>query len=284
MSGGGQRPVLLIGGMDSSGGAGLLRDAAAASGAGVPYRVAVTAVTAQTDGAVTAIHPVPTEVVAAQIAAAGPVGAVKIGMLHGRRIVAAVAGALPPAPVVLDPVIRASSGRALLDREGLSALLELLLPRAALLTPNLPELRLLGDALGCPPGAEDEAIAGRLFARGCAAVLVKGGHGGDPRWATDRLFTPAAPPRRYRARRAPVELRGTGCQLASAIAASLAAGVSLDRAVRDARAGLNARFAEAAKRRPEGALPPAGPAGERRCGDGQLADHSAMRQSRVPGP
>ena len=117
------KAILVIGGVDSGGGAGILRDYSTARNLGVQVRVAVTAVTAQDDEGVHALHPMPPEIVAAQIASTGPVGAVKIGMLGTAAIVAAVVQALPAAvPVVLDPVLRSSSGHDLLDSQGLHAL------------------------------------------------------------------------------------------------------------------------------------------------------------------
>lgn len=253
------KPALLcIGGMDSSGGAGLLRDAATAAEFGLTCRVAVTAVTAQTDRAVSAVNPVPPDVVAAQIFAAAPgAGAVKIGMLGDGAIVdavaAALAGALRDVPLVLDPVLRSSSGRDLLDRAGLAALVDTLLPRAMLLTPNLPELRALGDWMDLPPTATEDAIVAALQARGAGAVLVKGGHAETAGEARDRLYLPAGGGvRDFTAPRHARALRGTGCHLASAIAAGLALGHPLEGAIARAKASVAARFA-----RPEQA-----------CGDG----------------
>lgn len=231
--------VLAIGGMDSSGGAGLLRDAATLADGGVMARVAVTAVTAQRADAVPAIQPVPPAIVAAQIAAAGPVGAVKIGMLANAGIVAAVAGALPPVPVVLDPVLAASAGPALIDAEGVARMLAELLPRATLLTPNRPELAALARALD----ATAEGAVAALLARGCRAVLVKGGHDDDPAASTDCLYRPGQPPLTFAAPRIAGTLRGTGCQLASAIAARLALGDNLPAAIAAAKAQVQRRFA-----------------------------------------
>ncbi len=233
--------VLLVGGMDSSGGAGVLRDAAAVDAAGAKSCVALTAVTAQTDRRVAAVHPVPPGVVRAQIAAAGTVGAVKLGMLCDRDIVLAVADALPDAPLVLDPVLRSSSGHALLDPEGAEALLTRLLPRTTLLTPNLPELRWLGQAMGC---AADQVVPALLQA-GCHAVLVKGGHGDDPAVSEDILHRADHPPVRFTSRRFSASLRGTGCQLASTIAGHLARGRALEQAVQAGKDALTARFAAA---------------------------------------
>ena len=242
------RPVLLVGGMDSSGGAGLLRDTATLAGLGVPARVAVTAVTAQTDRAVTASHPVPPEVVAAQIAAAGPdIGAIKIGMLATAGIVEAVANALPPAPLVLDPVLRSSSGADLLDPAGMALLMEKLLPRVFLLTPNLPELRMLAGLVGLKEGAAPERVVRTLLARGCDAVLVKGGHDeADTRSSADTLYRRDDEPVTFASPRYPGTLRGTGCQLASGIAGSLVLGFPLVEAISRAKGLIDARFVAAA--------------------------------------
>ena len=238
-------PLLLIGGLDSSGGAGILRDAATAAQHGVPYRTAVTAVTAQTDAAVTTIHLVPAPVIRAQIAAAGEVAAIKIGMLGTAAIVTAIADALPPVPLVLDPVLRASSGRALLDPPGLRLLIGRLLPRCMLLTPNLPELALLGRALGLPEGTTEAEIAAALIAAGARNVLVKGGHAATPGRCEDRLYRATGTVLRFAGPRHRATLRGTGCQLATGIAAEIALGRALPEAIPRARALLAQRFAAA---------------------------------------
>lgn len=235
--------VLMIGGMDSSGGAGLLRDCAVAADFGVFSRVAVTAVTAQTDRAVLRADICAPQMVQAQIRAAfqqGPVAAVKIGMLGNAVVVRSVAEALraelpvdgaASVPVVLDPVIGSSSGKALLDGAGIRALSELL-PLVDLVTPNLPELARLGQVLG----AEDPVAA--LLQAGAGAVLVKGGHDSGAE-AVDRLVTSDqattfAAPRLAGAR------RGTGCTLAAAIACGLSVGQSLSEAVKQAKAHVTA--------------------------------------------
>lgn len=235
-------PLLLIGGFDSSGGAGILRDAATAVAHGVPFRTAVTAVTAQTDQAVTAIHPVPASVLRHQIAAAGAVAAVKIGMLGTAAAVATVADALPPVPLVLDPVLRASSGLALLDPPGLRLLIGRLLPRCTLLTPNLPELALLGQATGLPPDATEAEIVAALIAAGAGNVLVKGGHAATPNHCEDRLYRPEGTPLHFTGPRHAATLRGTGCQLATGIAAELAQNRDLPTAITSARTILARRF------------------------------------------
>lgn len=220
--------VLVIAGTDSSGGAGLARDVATLTGFGVGALVAVTAVTAQTDSEVRAVELLAPPLVQAQIHAAlatRRAAAIKTGMLGNGAIVAAVAAAIPPrelVPLVLDPVLAATSGGALLDGAGRAALTALLLPRATLLTPNIPEAALL---LGVAPATSAEEIIGQgraLCALGPEAVLVKGGHASGA-LAIDWLVTRAGSVHRLAAPRLAGARRGTGCALASAIAAGLAA-------------------------------------------------------------
>jgi hydroxymethylpyrimidine/phosphomethylpyrimidine kinase len=161
--------------------------------------------------------------VTAQLAAAGPVQAVKIGMLGSAQVIGAVNAWLADfhGPIVIDPVLSATAGGSLLSPEALP-LLETLLRKATLVTPNLPELAVLGGEswLQDHPGA----------------VLVKGGHGsGDS--LTDRLVH-LGQERTWRHRRVPGEHRGTGCRLASAIAARLALGQDLSVAVQGGIAWL----------------------------------------------
>jgi hydroxymethylpyrimidine/phosphomethylpyrimidine kinase len=239
--------VLLIAGSDSSGGAGLTRDAATLALFGVEAACALTAVTAQTHTRLTAMHALPASLVRAQIEAAlgsGPIAAVKIGMLASGDIALAVAASLPPrqeVPIVLDPVLASSSGSALLDEEGCRVLREELLGRITLLTPNIPEAaRLLGEA---PAGSEAELLrqGQRLLALGPAAVLVKGGHGGGSE-AVDLLVQPGHPVCSLRAPRAAGTQRGTGCTLSAAIAAGLALGLDLGAACTRAKQHLTERL------------------------------------------
>lgn len=227
--------VLVIGGSDSSGGAGLARDVRTLAHFGTRALCAVTAVTAQSDAQVTAIHLVPADIVRAQIEAAFAtcrVDAVKIGMLGTRATVLAVAAALAGhagLPLVLDPVLAASSGRELLDAAGAAALREVLLPRATLVTPNIPEAAAL---LGTVQALTPEQLlrqAQELLALGPQAVLLKGGHASGEE-ASDLLLARAAAPRRFTAPRSASTRRGTGCALATAIAAALAAGLTLEAA------------------------------------------------------
>jgi hydroxymethylpyrimidine/phosphomethylpyrimidine kinase len=224
--------VLVIAASDSSGGAGLTRDVQVLAHFGCDALCAVTAVTAQTDAQVAAIHLVPAHIVSAQIGTAFEgrrVGAIKIGMLATAATVQAVTQALPPrsiVPLVLDPVLSSSSGAALLDGPGRDALRAQLLPRTTLLTPNIPEAALL---LGEAPATTREEMqhqARALLDLGPAAVLLKGGHAlGDT--SVDTLVTASGAVRVFSAPRSRRTQRGSGCALASAIAAGLAQGLLL---------------------------------------------------------
>lgn len=231
--------VLVIAGSDSSGGAGLQRDLAVLTAEGVGHASAITAITAQTDLSVLAIHHVPVAVVRGQIAAAfegRDIRAVKIGMLGTRGIATAVAACLAPwrdIPIVLDPVLMSSSGQALIDGEGYDAMRALLFPMAALVTPNIPELATLCG--GSPATSEREIVAQamQLLELGVKAVLAKGGHGkGDA--SVDLLVTRDAVVR-LASPRLGISMRGTGCALSTALAAGLARGTPLPEACRSAK-------------------------------------------------
>jgi hydroxymethylpyrimidine/phosphomethylpyrimidine kinase len=243
--------VLVIGGTDSSGGAGVTRDLRTLADLQTGAMAAVTAVTAQTHAQVRRIEYIPPDLIADQIAtalASNQVKAIKIGMLGTRPAVQAVVASLPSRdeiPIVLDPVLASSSGRALLDDEGRAALIELLLPRVTLLTPNIPEAAAL---LGEEMEREDKALTSYgtrlLELHGSVAVLVKGGHAeGDE--AVDLFVSPSLEVVRLRSARLPGTLRGTGCALASAIAAGLAHQKSLLTACRDAKHYVATLFDEA---------------------------------------
>ncbi len=229
--------ALTIAGSDSGGGAGIQADLKTFSALGVYGLSVVTAVTAQNTVAVTAVHEIPPEVVGAQLEAVLEdigVDAVKIGMLANAgtiRAVAAGLGALGNLPVVLDPVMVAKSGDSLLRDDAVEALVELLLPRATLVTPNLPEARRL---TGLPVGSEDERerAAAALAAAG-PAVLLKGGHGEGDR-LVDLLHDRGSVHRFVHRRLDTSSTHGTGCTLSAAIAAGLAAGRPLRDAVEGA--------------------------------------------------
>ncbi len=242
--------VLVIGGADSSGGAGIARDLRTLSDVGAIGVAVVTAVTAQTHSEVQSIHFVPPTMIREQIQtalASNNVRAIKVGMLGTRQAVEAVAASLPPRnemPIVLDPVLAASSGRALLDEGGRIALIEQLLPLATLITPNGPEAAAL-LAERTVDGTKDLASYGmRLLQHGPLAVLIKGGHsGGDE--AVDLFFSEDRDVVALSGPRLPGSLRGTGCALASAIAAGLARELPLAIACQEAKHYVAGLFEEA---------------------------------------
>ncbi|MGX5667399.1 bifunctional hydroxymethylpyrimidine kinase/phosphomethylpyrimidine kinase [Rhizobium daejeonense] len=222
--------VLSIAGSDPSGGAGIQADLKAFSACGVYGMAALTALTAQNTTGVSGVHAVPAEFVAEQIRmvfADVRVDAVKIGMIANAGIARAVAGVLedhPDVPVVLDPVMIAKGGTALLDASAVTALTECLLPLATLLTPNLPEAAaLLGveEALDRATMAEQGAA---LVALGPAAVLVKGGHLEGPE-SPDVLVAKEGMHWFEAPRFLTKNTHGTGCSLSSAVAAGLAKGL-----------------------------------------------------------
>lgn len=229
--------LLIIAGSDSGGGAGVQADVKAASAFGVYAATAITAVTVQDTWKVHAVHAVPPDVIADQVRMVlDDIGAdaVKIGMLGGAEAGEAVLDALAGfgGPIVLDPVLVATSGDALGDDAVARLIAERFVPRAAVVTPNLEELaRLTGQAGDAPDDVE--AAARTLLASGAGAVLAKGGHGTDET-VTDLLVTGEGTVRIQHPRRDTRHTHGTGCTLASALAAGLAAGVPLDAAAREA--------------------------------------------------
>jgi len=231
--------ALTIAGSDSGGGAGIQADLKAMSALGVYGASVLTAITAQNTRAVTAVHAVPVDIVAAQIAAVLEdldVGAIKIGMLFSPDLIRTVADGLAgfAGPVVLDPVMIAKSGDALLQDEAVAALRDVLLPRTDLVTPNLPEAsRLTGDDAAADP----EGAAADLMTRGAKAVLIKGGHDTGP-ICRDLLVAADGTQSFEGPRIATRNTHGTGCTYSSAIAAGLAKGAPLARAVADAHAYL----------------------------------------------
>lgn len=227
--------VLSIAGSDSGGGAGIQADLRTIAAHGLHPLTAVTALTAQNTRGVTAVHACPLDVLRAQIDACFDdfdVAAVKIGMLASADVVDCVADALVARariPVVLDPVMVASSGATLLAPSAIGRIVERLFPLATVVTPNLPEAELLAGQPMDP--ADPAALAARLRSMGARAVLLKGGHIEGDR-VIDRLV--ADPPAEFRHARLPREGHGTGCTLASAIASQLALHASLVEACRAA--------------------------------------------------
>ncbi|MBY5828153.1 bifunctional hydroxymethylpyrimidine kinase/phosphomethylpyrimidine kinase (plasmid) [Rhizobium ruizarguesonis] len=230
------RNVLSIAGSDPSGGAGIQADLKAFSARGVYGMAVLTALTAQNTQGVSGVHLVPPQFVADQINAVFAdvrVDAVKIGMIANAGIADAVAGALSDhrdIPIVIDPVMIAKGGAALLAPEAVDVLTRRLLPLATLLTPNLPEAAALLHQPVATNRADMAAQAERLRALGPVAVLVKGGHL-DSDESPDVLAT-AAGLHWFEARRVPTKnTHGTGCTLSSALAAELAKGASAQEAV-----------------------------------------------------
>jgi hydroxymethylpyrimidine/phosphomethylpyrimidine kinase len=235
--------ILSIAGSDSSGGAGIQADIKTITMLGGYAMTAVTAITAQNTVGVQGIAPISPDMVAQQIASCIDdigVDAIKIGMLHDTAVIAAVAGALAKArggvavPIVLDPVMIATSGAVLVGPDAVAALRAQLFPLATLLTPNMPELAHLA---GRPLATTQDMIdaAAELSEATGAAVLAKGGHGEGDR-ITDVLIVPGARAVAFdHARIDTVHTHGTGCTLSSAIAMLLGHGQTLEHAVRLAR-------------------------------------------------
>jgi hydroxymethylpyrimidine/phosphomethylpyrimidine kinase len=235
------RRVLTIAGSDSGGGAGIQADLKTFAALGCYGMSAVTALTAQNTRGVSAIHPVPPDFAAAQIAAVlEDIGAdaVKIGMLFSADLIHAVAGELTrfgAGRIVLDPVMVAQSGDRLLRDDAVEAMTAALMPLADVVTPNIPEAEVL---LGRPLRGPDElrAAARELARHGSRSVLVKGGHL-EGKASTDHLYL--AGEERFvelsAERIASRNTHGTGCTLSAAIAAHLARGMGIEEAVRAAK-------------------------------------------------
>ena len=241
--------ILVVAGHDPTGGAGVDADRAAAVRFGASAECVVTAWTEQDGERVRSVRPVPPErwLEEARYALALPIGALKSGLLPDATAVRALATLIDEiareraVPVVVDPVLAASGGEVFLDDAGIEAVLAELVPRGVILTPNLPEAaRLAGREHERLARERDERLraAELLLERGARAVVLKGGHsddspvadlvlerGGSPHWATHESVRGA-------------RLHGSGCRFATAVAAQLARGQPLERAVGDAGAWL----------------------------------------------
>lgn len=237
--------VLVVAGSDSGGGAGIQGDIKTITALGGYAATAITALTAQNTLGVFGIHEVPPEFIAQQMRLVlDDIGAdcIKTGMLHSAEVIHAVADVLedyPNIPLVVDPVMVAKGGAPLLQQEALNALKTRLIPKATLITPNLPEAELLGGGQWSVASVQDmQELGKKLLKLGSKAVLMKGGHleGGE---LTDillindhRPLTTAFTSPRIHTR----HTHGTGCTLASAIATGIAQGMELVKAVERARA------------------------------------------------
>lgn len=234
--------VLSIAGSDSCGGAGIQADLKAASALGTYAATAITAVTVQNTLGVSDVHPVPPQVVVAQVKAVMDdlhPDALKTGMLYSKEIISALCATLRSfpllPPLVCDPVMVSTSGHKLLRDDAIRTMVEELFPLSALITPNLPEAEtVLGRSVQTPE--EMEEAAHRLLDCGCKAVLLKGGHLSGGRMA-DYLLTHEGESRWFEAERTKTSnTHGTGCSLSSAIAALIAQGFSTIEAVEKAKA------------------------------------------------
>jgi hydroxymethylpyrimidine/phosphomethylpyrimidine kinase len=268
-AGNGRSPVpvvLLAGGTDPTGGAGLAADIKSCTAVGVQSCPVVTAITVQDSGDVRSWMPVPPSLAAAQADSVfddGPVAAAKTGMFGSSETLSALASILRTrldgAPLVVDPVLRAGGGGPLADADLAEVLREELLPLATLVTPNLDEASILtGQRVST--AVEMEKAAAGILGMGCRSVLLKGGHlPGDPMallcsekgmvWLRGSRLTDET-------------VHGTGCTLASACAAFLASGADLESSVRGARVmvrrAISRRFRRNCGMLP-GHFPPAGP-------------------------
>jgi hydroxymethylpyrimidine/phosphomethylpyrimidine kinase len=242
--------ALTIAGSDSSGGAGIQADLKTFSALGVYGASVVAALTAQNTKGVTGIHDVPAAFITAQIDAVFgdlDVRAVKIGMLSQVPAIEAVAKGLDrhaAQNIVLDPVMVATSGDRLLARNAVEAMRTLLIPRALVITPNLPEAAALLDTSVAHDEKDMEAQARALLKLGTQAVLIKGGHGDAPE-SVDLLVDAKGVTRLPACRIVTQNTHGTGCTLSSAIAAGLAKGHDLVAAARAAKAYVTDAIAAA---------------------------------------
>lgn len=233
--------VLTIAGSDSGGGAGIQADIKAISAMGCFASSAITAITAQNTLGVDAVHPVPLDILAAQIdAVLSDIGtdAIKIGMLHSAEVVSLVADKIEQygiTNVVLDPVMVSTSGHKLIEDNAIEIMKNRLIPLARVITPNIPEAEILS---GCTITAQQEfpQIATLLSHNNSTSVLLKAGHlNGDT--LTDYFYNAEdgsmtlLPSKRVDTR----NTHGTGCTLSSALAAALARGESLTEAAISAK-------------------------------------------------
>ena len=245
----GTAPVVLsIAGSDPSGGAGIQADLKSISALGAFAATAITAVTVQNTVGVRSVHPLPPEVVAAQIRAVLddlPVRAIKIGMVYDKAIVQAIVDALQGynGPIVYDPVMISTSGHRLVSPDTSQAISQKLIPRCTLITPNLHEAKLLAD-LPIDSIADMERAAKELSQRHGTAFLIKGGHLNGMEMC-DVLCHQARLSRYTLPKVDSRNLHGTGCTLSSAIAAALSLDNPLEEAIRWAKDYVNRAIAEA---------------------------------------
>lgn len=236
--------VLCVSGHDPGGGAGIHADIEAAAAQGAHALTVISALTVQDTRNVRRVAPTPVALMCEQIEillADGPIAALKIGLLGSTEQVRPLSDLALRlrVPVVLDPVLRAGGGSELSSQPLQAALLDQLLPQVSLLTPNAAEARRLA-----PQAATLEQAAQVLLARGCGGVLITGGdESGDE--VINTLYRRGAPPRRWTWPRLPETFHGAGCTLATAIAARLAWGESLEQAADTAQTWTQRTLAQA---------------------------------------
>jgi hydroxymethylpyrimidine/phosphomethylpyrimidine kinase len=240
--------AVTIAGSDSGGGAGIQADLKTFSALGVYGASVITALTAQNTRGVTGIHDVPPDFIAAQIDAVFSdlsVDAVKIGMLSTVATIETVAAGLErhgQSRIVLDPVMVATSGDRLLKADAIEVLTRILIPRATVITPNLPEAAALLNGPAAVTENDMRAQAERLIALGAKAVLIKGGHATGSE-SVDLLVDGKAVTRLAGPRIDTRNTHGTGCTLSSAVAAGLAKGLPLAEAAQQAKTYVTAAIA-----------------------------------------
>lgn len=236
--------ALTIAGSDSGGGAGIQADLKTFSALGVYGASVITAVTAQNTRGVTAVEDISSSMITAQMRAIFSdlrVNALKIGMVSRSETIATIAQELAgfTGPIVVDPVMVATSGDRLLREDAIEALKARLIPLATIVTPNLPEAALLTSRPLAANADEMQVQAREILAMGAKAVLIKGGHGSSAE-STDFLMTQDAMVVLSAERIDTRNDHGTGCTLAAAVAAELAKGASLANAARTAKDYLHA--------------------------------------------
>jgi len=234
-----QGRVLIIAGSDSGGGAGIQGDIKTVTCLGGYAATTITALTAQNTTGVYGIHDVPNDFIKQQIELVLDdisADAIKTGMLHKASVIETIADTLTPysyIPLVLDPVMFAKGGAALLEPSAIESLKTRLIPMAAIITPNIPEAEHL-SGMSIANAADMQKAAKKILEMGCNAVLIKGGHL-DSDTVTDILFTHDLSETFISPRINTTHTHGTGCALASAIATGLAQEMPLADAVKRAR-------------------------------------------------
>ncbi len=245
--------VLTIAGSDSGGGAGIQADIKAISACGCYAASAITAVTVQNTVGVEAVHPIPLEILEGQIKAVlSDIGAdaIKVGMMHSAEVVEVVCRQLDNFEiknVVVDPVMVATSGHRLIEQSAIESLKENLLPRARVITPNIPEAEiLLGESIS--DQSQLAEMARKLSFGGKVSVLLKAGHLTEDK-LTDILYNAETDEivELTSKRLSTPNTHGTGCTLSSALAAMLARGLDLSDAAREAKEYINSAIISGAQ-------------------------------------